>query len=116
MKQLIALHDNLIVKPAGKQERQGILDVPQQYQKTISRGTVIDQSKSCTGKIQNGDDVIIPLHAQTECDVDGVLHWIVSESACLAILRITPEVDSNQQEMKLVDHKDGRYSNPTAGV
>lgn len=110
MKQLIALHDNLIVKPAGKQERQGILDVPAAYQKTISRGTVIDQAPGCSGQIKNGDDVVIPLHAQTECDVDGKLHWIVSESACLAIIRISgdklmQQLVKEEEELRLVGHK-----------
>lgn len=89
MKELIPLHDNLIVRPAGVQKEiiHGSLrlDIPGQHQKKFSKGTVVDKGSS--RQIEEGDEVTYPLHTETPIDVDGQHYVIVSESQCLAIVR-----------------------------
>lgn len=107
MKHLIPLHDNLIVKPAGKQEMVGMLVVPQAHQKSFSRGTVMDLAPGCSGQIKKGDEVTYSQHTETPVDIDGEKYLIISESTCLAVVRILPDMDEkeNPQLRLLSEHQ-----------
>lgn len=101
MKHLIPLHDNIILKPAGKQEKIGALLVPQQHQKRLSRGTIVDIAPGCSKQLKLGDEVTYNLHSETPIDVDGQEFVVISESQCIAIVREVTDHDSNEVELKL---------------
>lgn len=91
MKELIPLHDNLILIPAGKQERLGILHVPQAHQKNLAKGMVVDMAPGCSPQIKIGDEVTYSMHSETPIEVDGKPYLVVSEMQCIAIVRETKD-------------------------
>lgn len=112
MKNLIPLHDNLILRPAGKQEMLGLLHVPQAHQKNLAKGTVLEKAPACSPQIEIGDEVTYAMHQETRIEVDGTPFIVVSESQCIALVReIKPDPYAQRSDLKLVE---GRDTNPFA--
>lgn len=86
---LAPLGENLLLKPQLASEKIGSIIVPEAVRPLLTQGEVLDRGPLVSDKIELGDVVFFPMHAEHRLNYGDQKYIIVAESACIGMVRKT---------------------------
>lgn len=84
---LCPLGENLLLEPQAAAEKVGAIFIPEAVRPLLTQGKVIDRGPMVSDRINLGDTVFFPMHAEHRLAYGDKKYIVVPESGCIAIVK-----------------------------